>query len=67
MALSEVGKFDFKFVDDKYSPFEGTLIENTLDLNLRLTGIDCITDLSTVKVIVFVSYTAWRNSNVQSE
>lgn len=67
MALSEVGKFDFKFVDDKYSPFEGTLIGNTLDLNLRLTGIDCITDLSTAKVIVFVSYTTSRRSNVQSE
>jgi len=67
MALSEVGKFDFKFVDDKYSPFEGTLIGNTLDLTLRLTGIDCITDLSTAKVIVFVSYTTSRSSNVQSE
>ena len=67
MALSEVGKFDFKFVDDRYSPFEGTLIENSLDLNLRLTGLDCITDLTTTKVIAFVSYTTSRSSNVQSE
>lgn len=65
MALQDAGKFDFKFIDDRYSPFDGTLIDNGLEMDLKLTGLENITDKANAKVVIFVSYTAIRSSDVQ--
>ena len=66
MALQDAGKFDFKFIDESYSPFDGTLIDNGLEMDLKLTGLENITDKTNAKVVIFVSYTATRSSDVQS-
>ena len=67
MALQDAGKFDFKFVDENYSPFDGTSIDSSgFEMDLKLTGLENITDKTNAKVVVFVSYTATRSSDVQS-
>ena len=66
MASQNAGSFSFKFVDDIYSPFDGSRIEEKLSFNLKLTGLENITDKANAKVVVFVSYTATRSSDVQS-
>ena len=66
MASQNAGSFSFNFVDDIYSPFDGSRIEEKLSFNLKLTGLENITDKANAKVVVFVSYTATRSSDVQS-
>ncbi|SHK32481.1 hypothetical protein SAMN05720469_10421 [Fibrobacter intestinalis] len=67
MALQDAGKFDFKFVDENYSPFDGTSIDSSgFEMDLKLTGLENITDKTNAKIVVFVSYTATRSSDVQS-
>ena len=60
MALSNVGKFDFSFVDDKYSSFEGASLDEITEWTLRLSNIDCL-DKINAKVILLISYTSTRN------
>ena len=60
MAMSDAGKFEFKFVDDKYSPFEGMSLEEDTQWNFRLSGLGSIVNKTDVKVIVFISYAARR-------
>lgn len=60
MALSNVGKFDFSFVDDKYSSFEGASLDEITERTLRLSNIDCL-DKINAKVILLISYTSTRN------
>ena len=60
MALSDKGKFDFCFIDDKYSSFEGASLEDVSRWTLRLSGIDCL-DKEKAKVVLFIRYTSTRN------
>ena len=60
MAMSDAGKFDFEFVDDKYSPFEGMSLDEDTQWNFRLSGLNAIVDKINAKVFIFVSYTARR-------
>ena len=60
MAMSDAGKFDFEFVDDKYSPFEGMSLDEDTQWNFRLSGLNAIEDKINAKVFIFVSYTARR-------
>ena len=66
IASQDAGLFNFKFVDDVYSPFDGTPINEELGFNLKLSGLENINDLTKVRVVIFVSYTAIRSANVQS-
>ena len=60
MALSNVGKFDFSFVDDKYCSFEGAPLDKTTEWTLRLSNIDCL-DKVNAKVVLLISYSSTRN------
>lgn len=61
MALSNVGKFDFSFVDDKYSSFEGASLDEITEWTLRLSNIDCL-DKVNAKVVLLISYSSIRRN-----
>ena len=44
----------------------GMFAAEFISFNLKLTGLENITDKANAKVVVFVSYTATRSSDVQS-
>ena len=66
MALQDAGKFDFKFVCETFSLFDGTPINDELNLTLKLSGLNSLNSLATAKVIIYISYTAIRSNNVQN-
>jgi hypothetical protein len=63
MAMSEMGKYDFDFFDEKYSPFEGCSLDKDTQWNIRLSGLGCIENKSNVKVVLFVSYVARKGND----
>ena len=63
MAMSEMGKYDFDFFDEKYSPFEGCSLDKDTQWNIRLSGLGCIENKSNFKVVLFVSYVARKGND----